>query len=97
MVVPTGASNVKFTINGGSGDADLFVKYGSKPTPSSYDCRPYIGGNNESCNLNNGGGSYYIMINGYAAFSGLSLTGSYTPAVTAVSAIVNSSVVTAAQ
>jgi leucyl aminopeptidase len=97
MVVPTGASNVKFTINGGSGDADLFVKYGSKPTPSSYDCRPYIGGNNESCNLNNGGGTYYIMINGYAAFSGLSLTGSYTPAVTAVSAIVNSSVVTPAQ
>jgi leucyl aminopeptidase len=78
MVVPAGASNVKFTINGGSGDADLFVKLGSKPTSSNYDCRPYIGGNNESCNLNNGGGTYYLMINGYAAFSGLSLTGSYT-------------------
>lgn len=81
MVVPTGATNVKFVSNGGSGDADLFVKFGSKPTTSSYDCRPYIGGNNESCTLTNGSGTYYIMINGYSAFSGLNLTGSYSQAV----------------
>jgi leucyl aminopeptidase len=77
MEVPAGATNIKFTINGGSGDADLFVKYASKPTSSSYDCRPYISGNDESCSLSNGSGTYYIMINGYAAFSGLNITGSY--------------------
>ncbi len=81
MVVPIGSTNVKFDISGGSGDADLFVKFGSKPTSSSYDCRPYIGGNNESCSLTNGSGTYYIMINGYSAFSGLSLTGSYNQAI----------------
>lgn len=81
MVVPADAANVKFVTSGGSGDADLFVKFGSKPTSSSYDCRPYVVGNNESCNLTNGSGTYYIMINGYSAFSGLSLTGSYNQAV----------------
>jgi len=92
MVVPAGASNIKFIINGGSGDADLFVKFANKPTPSSYDCRPYIGGNNESCNMSNGAGTYYIMINGYAAFTGLSLTGSYNPPITVGNTVLNSKV-----
>jgi leucyl aminopeptidase len=77
MEVPAGVSTVKFEMNGGTGDADLFVKFGSKPTESDFDCRPYIKGNNESCVLNDNSGTYYIMINGYKAFSDLSLTGSY--------------------
>jgi hypothetical protein len=77
MEVPVGATNLKFTINSGSGDADLFVKHANKPTSSSYDCRPYISGNNESCSLSNVSGTYYIMINGYAEFCGLTLTDSY--------------------
>ena len=96
MVVPTGAANVKFVTSGGSGDADLFVKFGSKPTSSSYDCRPYVGGNNESCTLTNGSGTYYIMINGYSAFSGLSLTGSYNQAVNNVENSPISHVITSA-
>lgn len=35
----------------GSGDPDLYVKFGSQPTASSYDCRPYVGGAAESCSL----------------------------------------------
>jgi leucyl aminopeptidase len=92
MAVPSGASNVKFTINGGSGDADLFIKFGSKPTSSNYDCRPYIGGNNETCSVNDNGGTYYIMINGYAEFSRLSLTGSYNPAISTINRRVNSNI-----
>jgi leucyl aminopeptidase len=84
MVVPTSATNVNFAINGGSGDADLFVKFGSKPTSSNYDCRPYLSGNNESCDLNNSDGTYYIMINGYTNFSGLTLTGSYNQGIAAI-------------
>lgn len=80
MVVPAGATNLRFAIAGGSGDADLYVKFGSAPTTSSYDCRPYIGGNSESCPIATArAGTYYVMVRGYAAFSGLSLTGSYTP------------------
>jgi len=82
MNVPAGATSVVFEIAGGSGDADLFVKFGSKPTSSTYDCRPYRSGNSETCNMNDNGGTYYIMVNGYAAFSGLNLTGSYNASAT---------------
>ena len=78
MPVPTGASNLKFEIFGGTGDADLYVKFGSPPTTSSYDCRPYLNGNNESCTFNSPQtGTYYVMIRAYRAYSGLTLKGSY--------------------
>ena len=51
MTVPAGATNLKFVMSGGTGDADLYVKFGSAPTLTSYDCRPYQGGNNETCNI----------------------------------------------
>lgn len=78
LVVPAGASDLSFTINGGTGDADLYVKFGSAPTQSSYECRPYIGGNNETCDITNvQQGVYHVMLVGYNAYS-TTLTGSYT-------------------
>lgn len=72
--VPAGASNLVIATSGGSGDADLYVKFGSAPTLSSYDCRPYISGNAETCTFAAPqAGTYYVMLNGYAAFSGLTL------------------------
>jgi hypothetical protein len=65
--------------SGGSGDGDLYVKFGSAPTTSSYDCRSWASGNAETCNISTAqAGTYYVMINSYASFSGMSLTGSYT-------------------
>lgn len=76
--VPAGATNLSFQMSGGSGDADLYVKFGSAPTTSSYDCRPYSGGNNESCPITSAQtGTYHVMIRGYASFSGVSLVGSF--------------------
>ena len=76
--VPAGASNLVFAISGGSGDADLYVRFGSAPTTSSYDCRPYLNGNNETCNFASPQtGTYFVMVRAYSAYSGLSLTGSY--------------------
>ena len=49
VVVPAGAYNLAITTSGGSGDEDLYVKFGATPTTSSYDCRPYVSGNNETC------------------------------------------------
>ena len=77
MDVPSGASNISFDMTGGSGDADLYVKFGSAPTDSSYDCRPYASGNEESCSGTDTGGTYYVRVNAYSSFSGVSLTGSY--------------------
>ena len=78
MEVPAGASNLNFAMAGGSGDADLHVKFGSPATSSDYDCRPYAGGNNENCAISNvQTGTYHVMIKGYSSFADVSLTGSY--------------------
>ncbi|MDV6316588.1 S8 family serine peptidase [Idiomarina sp. HP20-50] len=77
--VPAGATDLSFAINSGSGDADLYVRFGAQPTTSTYDCRPYQGGNAETCTISNvQAGTYYVMVNAYSSFSGLNLTGSYT-------------------
>jgi pseudolysin/vibriolysin len=72
--IPAGAKNLAITTSGGSGDEDLYVKFGATPTTSSYDCRPYVTGNSESCTVASPStGTYYIMLNGYSAFSGVTL------------------------
>ncbi len=78
MNIPTGATNIKFDITGGTGDADLYVKFGAAPTDSNYDCRPYKSGNKESCTSTQAGGTYYVRLKAYSTFSGVSLTGSFT-------------------
>ena len=78
VAVPAGASNLSITTSGGSGDEDLYVKFGSQPTTSSYDCRPYVTGNNETCSsASPSTGTYYIMLNGYSSFSGVTLKASW--------------------
>ena len=76
LEVPAGRSSVSVSISGGSGDADLYVRYGSQPTTSTYDCRPYRNGNSETCTLSAQEGTYHIMLRGYRAYSGVTLTGS---------------------
>ena len=79
LVVPAGSTNVTFTMSGGTGDADMYVKLGSAPTDSSYDCRPYKSGNAETCTFaSSTGGTYYVRLKAYSAFSGVSLKGDYT-------------------
>lgn len=70
---------VAISMSGGTGDADLYVKFGSAPTATSYDCRPYLAGNNEACNsaARATAGRYWILLRGYTAFSGVSLRGQY--------------------
>ncbi|QIL21305.1 M4 family metallopeptidase [Thermomonas sp. HDW16] len=79
LVVPAGASNLTFTTSGGTGDADMYVKFGSAPTDTSYDCRPYASGNAETCSFAApSAGTYYVRLKAYSAFSGVSLVGDYT-------------------
>jgi len=80
LVVPAGQTKVVFTISGGTGDADMYVRRGSAPTTSTYDCRPYTSGNSETCTFNAPtAGTYYVNVRAYAAFSGVSLKGTITP------------------
>lgn len=81
MVVPAGASDLKFTTSGGTGDADLYVKFGSAPTDTVYDCRPFTSGNAETCTFAApSAGTYYVRVKAFSAFSGVSLVGDYTDA-----------------
>jgi len=81
LAVPSGATNLSFVINGGTGDADLYVRFGSTPTLSSYDCRPFLNGNAETCSVAAPqAGTWYVMVNAFTSFSGVTLTGSYTAA-----------------
>ncbi|GAB3381965.1 M4 family metallopeptidase [Lysobacter fragariae] len=76
--VPAGATNLTFTISGGTGDADMYVKFGSAPTDTVYDCRPYVSGNAETCTFAApSAGTYYVNLKAYSTFSGVSLLGDY--------------------
>ncbi|GMU66185.1 MAG: hypothetical protein AMXMBFR36_24590 [Acidobacteriota bacterium] len=79
MPVPAGASNLAFQMSGGSGDADLYVRFGSPPDTTTYDCRPFLTGNNETCSFPTPqAGTWHVMIRAFQAYSGVSLVGSYT-------------------
>ncbi len=79
LVVPAGATNLTFTLSGGTGDADMYVKFGAAPTDTVYDCRPYLGGNAETCTFAApSAGTYYVRVKAYSTFSGVSLLGNYT-------------------
>jgi len=78
MAVPAGASGLSFVTSGGTGDMDMYVKFGSAPTDTVYDCRPYANGNAETCNIATAQvGTYHVRLKAYSTFSGVSLTGSY--------------------
>ncbi|HEY5928113.1 MAG TPA: pre-peptidase C-terminal domain-containing protein [Kofleriaceae bacterium] len=53
----------------GTGDPDMFVKFGAQPTESSYDCRPYETGPAETCTLTvpTGQTQAFIAVNGYGS------------------------------
>ena len=79
LSVPSGASQLSVAISGGNGDADLYLRHGSAPTTSSYDCRPYLNGNNETCSVSApASGTWHVMVRAYSSFSGVSLVGDYT-------------------
>ncbi len=73
--VPAGATSLTVQISGGTGDADLYVRFGSEPTTSVSDCRPFLGGNNETCQFDNPSqGRWYVMVRAYNAYSGALLS-----------------------
>ncbi|GGA87545.1 extracellular protease [Arenimonas soli] len=79
LSVPAGSSNLVFNMSGGTGDADLYVQFGSQPTDTAYVCRPYLSGNTETCTIAApSAGTYHVRVKAYSGFSGVSLVGNYT-------------------
>jgi hypothetical protein len=65
------------TPNGSSGgDADLYVRIGSAPTATKYDCRPYKTGSSETCQVELGQpAAVFVQVKGYATSSKWKLVG----------------------
>jgi len=73
--VPACATSMSVSMSDGTGDADLYMKYGAQPTANSYDCRPFENGNAESCDFSTvQTGTYHIGLKAYKTFSGVSLS-----------------------
>ncbi|MES2155916.1 MAG: PKD domain-containing protein [bacterium] len=80
--VPAGKTQLQVVMTGPSCgllscslDADLYVKAGSRPTDTSYDCRPYTQGNAETCTMANpGAGWWYIRVYDYSGSGTVTIT-----------------------
>jgi len=60
----------------GTADADLYVRQGRAPTATSFDCRPYKTGSNESCKVTLAAPTkIHVQVRGYATTSNFQLTG----------------------
>ena len=78
IAVSEGASDLMIAIEGGSGDADLYVNFGSQPSLRDFDCRPYRWGNVETCSFPApSAGTYHIGLYSYEAYAGLDLSASF--------------------
>jgi hypothetical protein len=88
--VPTGQVSLEIVISGGTGDADLYVRKGLKPTASEWDYRPYLMGNDETVTINNPqAATYYIMLRAFSAYAGVTLKATYVPAAEPVTPLAN--------
>jgi hypothetical protein len=78
--VPSGAVNLKFTLSVGTGDADLYVRFGEAPTLYEYDCFSWNIYSDEECPFPGAGtGIYHVMVEGYQAYSGATLQATFLP------------------
>jgi serine protease len=79
LSVPAGAKDLHFYTTGGSGDADLYVKYGAVPTSSAYDCKSDTPQTVEQCSISTAQtGTYYVRLYGFGSYLNVYLVGSYT-------------------
>lgn len=74
--VAAGADRLVVRMAGGTGDADLYLKWGKAPTTvEAADCAPYLVGNDEECIVESPTpGTWHIAVRAYRPFDGVRLT-----------------------
>ncbi len=78
LTVPAGQKKLTFRITGGSGNADIYVQSGSKPTTTAYICSATSVDNSDACIINvPAAGDYYVKVYGKSAYERLTLRGFY--------------------
>jgi len=82
IVVPVGASQLAVTTSGGTGDVDLLLHFRDIPPVRGAHCGSVAEDSNiENCTFTSTpAGDYYIMLYGFEAYSGVTLTATVTMA-----------------
>ena len=74
ITVPTGKTSLTFTLSGGTGDADLYARMTTAPTTTSYTKKSDGSTNTETITFSApAAGTYYLLVNAYAATNGASV------------------------
>ncbi|MET3130097.1 hypothetical protein AAKU55_000338 [Oxalobacteraceae bacterium GrIS 1.11] len=81
FAVPAGAANLTFKTSGGKGDADLYIQLGAAPSTTNYLQKSDGSSTTERISIAApDAGTYYVLVQGYAASSDVSLVASYSGA-----------------
>ena len=74
ITVPAGKTSLTIKLSGGTGDGDIYAKLGATPTTTTYDKKSDGATNTETITYSApAAGTYYVLVNAYAAVSGASL------------------------
>ena len=74
VVVPSGASNLSIQTTGGTGNPNMYVKRGSRPTQASFDCSSANAGTTEVCSFASPtAGTYHVMLHAPSTYSGVTV------------------------
>jgi hypothetical protein len=78
ITVPAGQAGLLIETAGGTGDCDLYVRFGAMPTLEDYDEISLNYENEERIKIvSPATGDWYLLLYGYDAFTGVSLTATY--------------------
>ncbi len=78
--VPAGATQLQVVLDGPAGsDFDLYTRQGSRPTDSTYSCRPYTSSSDETCtHVNPAAAWWYIRVDSYSGSGTYTVTATVT-------------------
>src|SRR4051812_17337775 len=78
IVIPPDVGALKFSTGGGKGDCDIYVRHNVHPTLDNYDDASTNGGTVENITIENpAAGNWYVLVDPFSAFRGVSLTATY--------------------
>lgn len=77
--VPANATLLEVETSGGTGNVDLTIRFDSAPTRNDNDCLQIGAGNNHTCSITDpAAGTWFIVVRGAAASSGVQLDAYWT-------------------
>ncbi|MBY0572603.1 MAG: M20/M25/M40 family metallo-hydrolase [Undibacterium sp.] len=78
LLVPSGKTTLNIKLSGGSGDGDLFAKFGSTPSTTVYDAKSDGSTNAETITIKAPkAGTYFVLVKAYAAVSNASIVATF--------------------